>query len=435
MRRRRRAGVDTATETPLGPSASTASKTPVPSDWLSLQLERASACGSVCRAAAFAAALGAATSWAGLGGGLLYDDRALVIKNQDLRPSTPWTALLFHDFWGTSLDDPRSHTSWRPVTVATLKLNFHTHELEPGGYHAVNLALHAFVCALVVLVAKRCGIGGQQWQSAALCGVLFAVHPVHGALLAHFMSGREQRHVYPGCCHVLSSTSTLCCNGGTVEAVANVAGRAELLSAAFSLLSFLCFTAACPRAGRRTGFKKGFPAIAAACLFFTLSTLAKETGFTVLGAVWAYDLLKNGDLLGRVHTACRCFGSGGNVAQPDLKFETDSSTNDSVRNGSSVEDASQRISPACRDGTAFWRVVLTRHIPLLLSATIYLASRRSLSHRFSPAISARDNHLALEPEWLTRTLSYVSLHGRYAALLLYPTVRIPGRKRAPNNQV
>jgi hypothetical protein len=192
--RRRRAGVGTvAAETSLGSSSSFSTTTAAPSDWLSVQLERASACGSVGRAAAFAGALGAATGGAGLGGGLLYDDRALVIKNEDLRPSTPWTALLFHDFWGTSLDDPRSHTSWRPVTVATLKLNFHTHQLEPSGYHAVNLALHASVCAMVVLAAKRCGIGGQQWQPSALCGVLFAVHPVHGALPAQLSARKEHQ--------------------------------------------------------------------------------------------------------------------------------------------------------------------------------------------------------------------------------------------------
>ena len=185
--RRRRGGlhVEAAAQTSSHSELSTTASAP---DWLSTQLERGGASGSVSRGAAFAAALGAATGVAGLGGGLVYDDRALVIENQDLRPSTPWTALVFHDFWGTSLDDPRSHTSWRPVTVATLKLNFHAHELEPGGYHTVNLVLHASVCAMVVLVAKRCGIGGKQWQPSALCGMLFAVHPVHGAFPAQLFA-------------------------------------------------------------------------------------------------------------------------------------------------------------------------------------------------------------------------------------------------------
>ena len=177
--RRRRMGTGVADKMSR---ESLAKSVPVELDCLSAQLERVGAYGSLSRAATLAAALGVAACSAGLGGGLLYDDRALVIENQDLRPSTAWTALVFHDFWGTPLDDTRSHTSWRPVTVATLKLNFHLHELEPRGYHVVNLALHASVCAMVVLVAKCCGVGGQSWQPSAICGMLFAVHPVHGAL-------------------------------------------------------------------------------------------------------------------------------------------------------------------------------------------------------------------------------------------------------------
>lgn len=177
--RRRRTGGGEAHNRPFRESVNATAQSD--RDWLSKHLEHAGACcGSAPRAAALAAALGLATCSAGLGGGLLYDDRALVIENQDLRPSTAWTALIFHDFWGTPLDDARSHTSWRPATVATLKLNFHAHELEPGGYHAVNLVIHASVCAMVVLVSKRCGIGGQSWQPSVLCGLLFAVHPVHG---------------------------------------------------------------------------------------------------------------------------------------------------------------------------------------------------------------------------------------------------------------
>ena len=196
--RRRQGGLGSEPQTSHSLSTT---PTPATADWLSTQLERGSAWGSVSRGAAFAAALGAATAAAGVGGGLVYDDRALVIENQDLRPSTLWTALVFHDFWGTSLDDPRSHTSWRPVTVATLKLNFHAHELEPSGYHTVNLVLHASVCAMVVLVAKRCGIGGKLWQPSAVCGMLFAVHPAHGAIPA------LETHLYAHRLHVLSRTS------------------------------------------------------------------------------------------------------------------------------------------------------------------------------------------------------------------------------------
>lgn len=433
--RRRRGGSDVATR-PVHPP--TSPLIVAPPYFFSQLLHRVSVGGSVKGGAVCAAALGAATASAGLGGGLVYDDRALVVENQDLRPSNPWRALLYHDFWGTSLDDPRSHTSWRPVTVATLKMNYHIHQLDPSGYHAINLVLHAFVCAMVVLVAKRCGIGGHQWQPSALCGMLFAVHPVHGARYAFGLAD-------PNVFVTFYLTFNLRCvifmvfEYVSVEAVANVAGRAELLSTGLSLLAFLCFTTACPHVEHGTCTKKRAVAVGAACCLFLLSTLAKETGFTVLGALWAYDLLHNGDLLGRLRTTCGCCcGSGkGNIVERDEhlheKATADYAGKTSVIYGknrvhravknSSTEDISGRISPACRDGTAFWRALLTRHIPLLGCAMIYLAFRRSLSHRFSPAISSRDNHLALEREWLTRVLSYASLHGRYMALLLYPTVR------------
>lgn len=282
-------------------------------------------------AALAAAALGVACCSAALGGGLLYDDRALIVENQDLRPSSPWLGLIAHDYWGTPLDDPRSHTSWRPVTVASLKLNFHAHELSAAGFHVVNLGLHACVCALVVLTAHRCGVGGsatvdgtagrQRWQPSALCGLVFAVHPVH------------------------------------VEAVANVAGRAELLAAVLSLATFLCFTGAClPTASnsaasprlRRRGVR-----VAAAASCFLLATLAKETGFTVLGPIWAYDLLNNGGLLRRLRIImCCCRDDGLSSGQTPRRL----SVHESESEGAECEKTTGgSVSPACRDGTACWR--------------------------------------------------------------------------------
>jgi tetratricopeptide (TPR) repeat protein len=70
----------------------------------------------------------------------------------------------------------------------------------PHGFHAANLLLHAGVCALVWFAARRAGV---FYGTAILTALLFAVHPVH------------------------------------VEAVANVAGRAELLAAGFALAAWL----------------------------------------------------------------------------------------------------------------------------------------------------------------------------------------------------
>ena len=108
--------------------------------------------------------------------GIVFDDEAAIAWNKDLRPTSPWTNLLRHDFWGGSLTHPSSHKSYRPLCAATFKLNYLIHELQPMGYHLVNVLLHSAVCYLYVLL---CGvIFGDVWP-ALIAGLLFAVHPIH----------------------------------------------------------------------------------------------------------------------------------------------------------------------------------------------------------------------------------------------------------------
>ena len=107
---------------------------------------------------------------------LVFDDVAAVSKNRDLHPTTSWLSLLSNDFWGQSLDYKYSHKSYRPLTVATFRLNYMLHELEPLGYHLVNVLLHSAVCYLYVLL---CGVVFSEVWPALIAGLLFAVHPIH----------------------------------------------------------------------------------------------------------------------------------------------------------------------------------------------------------------------------------------------------------------
>ena len=88
----------------------------------------------------------------------------------------PWSNLLQNDFWGTPMDIEGSHKSYRPLTVATFRLNYMLHELEPLGYHLVNVLLHSAVCYLYVLL---CGVVFSEVWPALIAGLLFAVHPIH----------------------------------------------------------------------------------------------------------------------------------------------------------------------------------------------------------------------------------------------------------------
>lgn len=107
---------------------------------------------------------------------LVFDDRAAIEENPDLRHDSPWTNLLWHDFWGDDLQFYKSHKSYRPISVATFKLNYHLHELEPMGYHLVNIILNGVVSYLYV---HLCGIVFRQPWPSFLAGLLFAVHPIH----------------------------------------------------------------------------------------------------------------------------------------------------------------------------------------------------------------------------------------------------------------
>ena len=108
--------------------------------------------------------------------GFCFDDQAVILDNPDLRPNVSWTNILADDFWGTPMSSSLSHGSYRPLCVATFRLNYLLHELQPMGYHLVNVLLHSAVCFLYV---QLCGVVfGEAWP-ALIAGLLFAVHPIH----------------------------------------------------------------------------------------------------------------------------------------------------------------------------------------------------------------------------------------------------------------
>lgn len=124
-----------------------------------------------------------------LNGDMVFDDRAAIEENNDLRPTSKWSNLLWHDFWGDDLSHMKSHKSYRPLCSATFKLNFHLHELQPLGYHAVNIVLNAVVCYLYVQLCARV-FNWALWPTV-IAGILFTVHPIHTEAVSAFCRGRS----------------------------------------------------------------------------------------------------------------------------------------------------------------------------------------------------------------------------------------------------
>uniref|UniRef100_A0A674PMX7 dolichyl-phosphate-mannose--protein mannosyltransferase n=1 Tax=Takifugu rubripes TaxID=31033 RepID=A0A674PMX7_TAKRU len=182
-----------------------------------------------------------------------YDDSRAIKTNQDLLPETPWTNILFDDFWGTLLTHSGSHKSFRPLCTLSFRLNYAVHGLRPWGYHLLNVALHVLVTALFTAFTRPL-LGRGPWS--LLAGLLFASHPIH------------------------------------TEAVAGVVGRADVGAAAFFLLSLFCYARHCRLrrdtrtrvVGRRWAWMLGGLGCAAA------SMLWKEQGVTVLAVSAVYDL-------------------------------------------------------------------------------------------------------------------------------------------------
>ena len=109
--------------------------------------------------------------------GFCFDDHSAIISNNDLRPQTPWSNLVYDDFWGTPMDVEGSHKSYRPLCVLTFRMNYLIHALTPHGYHLVNVVLHGLVTFLFVHYCQT--IAESAGKVSLIAGVLFAVHPIH----------------------------------------------------------------------------------------------------------------------------------------------------------------------------------------------------------------------------------------------------------------
>ncbi|XP_064602710.1 protein O-mannosyl-transferase TMTC3-like [Liolophura sinensis] len=177
--------------------------------------------------------------------GFVFDDMSAVVENKDLRPHVPVTNLFWNDFWGTPMQKEKSHKSYRPLCVLTFRLNYAFHELEPIGYHLVNVVLHAAVCVILLRVYSMF----LSDFASFIAALLFAVHPIH------------------------------------TEAVTGVVGRAEMLSAIFYLGAMLTY-ARC--SGRRA--QTNWPWLALTVVLVTVAMLCKEVGITVIGVCCVYEV-------------------------------------------------------------------------------------------------------------------------------------------------
>ncbi|MEP0845888.1 MAG: tetratricopeptide repeat protein [Phycisphaerae bacterium] len=173
-----------------------------------------------------------------LGNGFAYDDNPIVRDNPRIRSLDNLAQIWLTDWWldpDATVQDPTRDRLYRPLTLFSFAVNHAVHGLAPLGYHVVNVLLHALAAALV----WRFALAMLESRSvASLAALLFAVHPVHA------------------------------------EAVANVVGRAEVLSTVFLLLGLIALTRGASPPGRA--------ALLSACGAFLAALLSKETAVCYL---------------------------------------------------------------------------------------------------------------------------------------------------------
>jgi len=164
------------------------------------------------KAYALVLAVALAASVTAVRGGFVYDDEPVVQDDARLRALRNLPILVTSPYWAGDIPD----RIYRPLTTASFAVDWAVGRGSPVVFHAVNVALHLGVTALVLLLA-----GALLGPGAIVAALWFAVHPVH------------------------------------VEAFAPVVGRSEVLAALGYLAALLAYAAEsraaseAPRGARR----------------------------------------------------------------------------------------------------------------------------------------------------------------------------------------
>ncbi|MBN1342143.1 MAG: DUF1736 domain-containing protein [Phycisphaerae bacterium] len=275
-----------------------------------------------------------------LDNGFAFDDRIIVLINgKKWHDDTLWQ-LIRHDYWG----DQRIDSLYRPITTVSLVWNYRLSQDRPRSYRIINILLHVACC--LCLFGLTLAVFGNL-RLAGLTGVLFAIHAIH------------------------------------VEAVEQIVGRAELLSALFTLAALWLYVA--DRRRRRTNPTWRYALV---LLLAGMSMLSKESGMALIGLIVLYDLW--GLRYGKYWTG--------------KPFS---------------ENASP---PRTRSMATIRKLALRRWLGLLLVAMAVLALRADVLGRITrdrDRITIFDNPVvAASPA--QRAMTAVVLFGKYVRLLVWP---------------
>ena len=117
--------------------------------------------------------------------GFIWDDDDYILENSAIKSADGFIRI-----WC----DPSTTPQYYPMVHSMFWIEYHLWGLNPTGYHAINVLLHACSCVLLWRLLVCLNIPGA-WLAAAV----FGVHPVHVESVAWIT---ERKNVLSGLCYL-----------------------------------------------------------------------------------------------------------------------------------------------------------------------------------------------------------------------------------------
>lgn len=233
--------------------------------------------------------------------GFIWDDDDYVTQNVQLR-SLEGLARIWLDY--------RSSPQYYPLVFTTFWIEYHLWELQPLGYHLVNVLLHAANGLLVWRLLHRLGVPGS-WLAAAV----FALHPIQVESVAWIT---ERKNVLSGLFYLAAFLAYLRFalprpnSDARGDGAAASPGKAYFLALALYACALFSktVTATLPVAillvlwWRRPGIGRRdlllAPFFAAGLVMGLITLVLEQTHVQAIGDDWEFNLIERCLIAGRV---------------------------------------------------------------------------------------------------------------------------------------
>ncbi|EGC38732.1 hypothetical protein DICPUDRAFT_53154 [Dictyostelium purpureum] len=291
--------------------------------------------------------------------------------------------MLMHDFWGQDITKSDSHKSYRPFTTLSFKLNFLSSGLDAYAFHFTNVFIHSIVSIYIFFLALLVFVPTFSEKNSRALELLKDTQ--QKSMLYYLLSVLG---VDEFCCFLSALLFAL--HPIHTEAVSGIVGRAELLSTMFLVLSLLAYFKCYSPRTNRTNWKFFILSL----VFLLLSTLSKETGFTLVLILPITDILLIQYPYNKVY------------------FTNKEDINNRTR---------YRLPPILPQNKRQWISLLERVFFIGLFACAFLYFRKIITvDMILDNFRNLENPIARESDISVRFLSLANLHARYLWLLIFP---------------